>query len=297
MKIENDNIKTDKKTWYDILKVESTCNTADIKKSYKILAKKYHPDLFISKKLNSTETKEVHERFVKISNAYKILSTKELRDSYDKFLLNSSNYETASNNKKENPFEFTKWTDLFEEDLYRSIRKKGDSVHVYAELTLDQFINGCSKKIRLEKDIINVTIHKMTKPYSIIKIPGKGLNNSMGINPGDLFINLTLKFTKNIKFNKKLNLLYYTCKVTYQDIILGSTITIKSIIDPEKLIKIKIPKGIKPGTDIRLKNQGIKSDLILKLELFIPKKISKDAEKLIKELNKEKSLINKSEQF
>lgn len=297
MKIENDNIKTEKKTWYDILEVESTCGTADIKKSYKILAKKYHPDLFISKKLNPTETKEIHERFVKISNAYKILSTKELRDSYDKFLLNSSNYETASNSKKENPFEFTKWTDLFEEDLYRSIRKKGDSVHVYTELTLDQFINGCNKKIRLEKDIINVNIDKMTKPYSTIKIPGKGLNNSMGINPGDLFINLTLKFTKNIKFNKKLNLLYYTYKVTYQDIILGSTITIKSIIDPEKLIKIKIPKGIKPGTGIRLKNQGIKSDLILKLELFIPKKISKDAEKLIKELNKEKSLINKNEQF
>ena len=65
--------------YYDLLELKKTCSEEDIKKSYRKMAMKYHPDR------NRDNKEDAEEKFKKISNAYNILSDKNKRDLYDKY--------------------------------------------------------------------------------------------------------------------------------------------------------------------------------------------------------------------
>jgi molecular chaperone DnaJ len=140
-----------KEDYYKLLNVQKEASPSDIKKSYRRLAMKYHPD-------RNPDNKDAEEQFKKISEAYEILSDKQKRQSYDQFghegvdQYNSSGYSSE------------KFTDIFSDifgDVFQNSRsenktfsQKGLDLKYNLSLSLEEAVKGTNVKIRLSTFIL-----------------------------------------------------------------------------------------------------------------------------------------------
>lgn len=125
------------KTFYDILELSQDCSLDDIKKSYRNLCKKYHPDI----------NPNNEDKFIEINKAYETLIDEGLRKEYDLDLMCSPNCKPQRINIKNN-----------------------------IELSLDECYYGCVKKYRLYSGVYDVVIPKYSKPGDKIYLDGLGWN-------------------------------------------------------------------------------------------------------------------------
>jgi curved DNA-binding protein len=257
---------------YEVLGVESDCEDRDIKIAYRRLAKLYHPD--------KNKSKEAQQIFVSVSRAYEILSSEEDRIYYNK-ILNSETEESYS-------FKYTgedlsrdinHWANIFE-DAFKKVT--GEDVNVYCRLELEEFKSGCDKIITLNSGKISIKIKPDTKPGSILKVSGKGNATLECPTPGDLYINLVAKANSIFKLQESGDIII-SKDVTYQDIVLGTTLVIKTL---STTVKIKIPELTPIDQEFRLKGLGLGGgDFILKLNLVIPSYITSSEKKAVSKLN------------
>lgn len=260
--------------YYEVLGLTSECEDRDIKIAYRKLAKKYHPD--------KTKTKESQETFVKISQAYKLLSNPSERKEYDNFIKQkTTNTYTAHDFKVDLEY----WADIFENSFREA---KGEDVNVFCRVDLEELKSGCKKVITLSSEKISITIKPDTKANSTLKVPGKGNSTEYSSSPGDLFIKLVPKPNKKFKVKENGDI-ECTEIITYQNLILGGSKVINTL---NSKVKIKVPKCTDPSREFRLKKLGLGgSDLILKFKVHVPKKISKSEEAALKSLNSFSNLI------
>lgn len=252
--------------YYEILGLEDSCEDKDIKNSYRKLAKQYHPD-----KNQGDENKA--QIFVKINKAYEILIDSQSRKEYNDSLKRYS-------------FE-GEWTDYFDEFFNRK-PIKGDDVHVYCRLTLEELKVGCNKTIHISNERLSITIKPNTKPGSTLMISGKGTTIPDCPIPGDLYIKIVAKPHNVYKVGDNGDLLVEK-EITYQDLILGKELILNTLTSK---VKIKIPERSDISKRYRLKEHGLGGDIILQLKLYIPKKeLSSREKKAIDELNRYSNLI------
>jgi curved DNA-binding protein len=302
------------KDYYSILGVQKNATQADIKKAYRKLAVKYHPD-------KNQGDKIAEEKFKEVSKANEVLGNLEKREKYDKWGENWKQFEGANqgfdssqfgNREKEDgqtfyyegdPSQFFgkgDFSDLFGSygDLFgnKNFHRKsaGYDVQANMEITLEEAYNGTSRIIQLNNEKLRVT----TKPGAYngqqLRIRNKGGQAVDGGKRGDIYVNI--KVLPHKSFELKGNDLIFLADVEIYTAILGGKLSISTL---SKKVEMNIPKGTQNNAMLRLKGNGMPvygksnqfGDLLVKVNIKVPTDLSTEELSLyenLQKLNKQK---------
>jgi DnaJ-class molecular chaperone len=302
------------KDYYKILGVDKKANEADIKKAFRTLAHKYHPD---KKGGDDAKFKEVNE-------AYQVLSNPQKRAQYDQFGSAGPGAGFGGQGGFQGGFGGFNWEDImrqaqqqgggfgggqqfdFEDlgDIFSAFgfgggprTPRGRNIAVSVKLSFKESVYGCEKKISIPdikdgKDLnknkdITVSIPAGVEHGQTLRIDGYGEQMTNG-NPGKLLITVYVEPHKTLRRDG--NNLVMNLEVKLTDALLGADYTVESLDGKEK---VKIPSGLQSGDILKIKGKGVKGgmwstgDLLVVTSVTIPKKLSKKAQSAIEILQKE----------
>jgi curved DNA-binding protein len=283
--------------YYQILGVNKNASESDIKKAYRKLAMKYHPD-------HTKGDKKAENKFKKISEAYAVLSDKEKRQQYDTY--GSSGFRQRFS--QEEIFRNFDFSDILREFGLGGERMrfsfggssfgsrgsqrepaKGADLEYEMPLTLREIASGTSKVIIIQNQGFNenltVKIPKGMIPGKKIRLTGKGKPSPYGGPNGNLYIKSRLTEDPIFRSENYDLSTYRTIKLT--DAILGTTISVPTLEGKE--LSLQIPPGTRHKTKMRLtghglphmKNNNTKGDLYVQVQINIPKQLTDEQKNLI----------------
>jgi curved DNA-binding protein len=294
--------------YYKTLGVNKTASDGEIKKAYRKLAMKYHPD-------HTKGDKNAEEKFKEISEAYAVLSDKEKRKQYDTFGSDGFHQRFS----QEDIFRSYDFGDIFKEFGFggtnpfmgrqggmrfsfgsgspfgsqqgRQQQVKGSDLVYELPLTLPEIAKGTNKVISFDHkgrhEKITVTIPKGMITGKKLRLAGKGEPSPYGGPPGDLYIQS--KVVNDAIYDSKEYDLYAIRDLKLSEAILGTNISVPTLEGKE--LSLKIPPGTKHGTKMRLAGHGLpamkgkkRGDLYVHIHIPIPKQLNKEQKKLIKQL-------------
>jgi len=293
--------------YYKILGLSKSASAEEIKKAYRKMAMKYHPD-------HTKGDKAAEETFKQISEAYAVLSDKEKRKQYDTF--GSSGFHQRYS--QEDIFRGFDFGDIFKEfgfggmnfssggrggsrfsfggDPFRgrgrqAAQTKGSDLVYELPLTLQEVATGANKTIRFQhsnqSENISVKIPKGMISGKKLRISGKGENSPYGGQPGDLFIQS--KVLADPVFSAKGYDLTITREILLSQAILGTKLSVPTLNSRE--LSLTIPPGTRHKTRMRLPGHGLphmkgsgSGDLFVTIHVETPKKLTDEQEKLVQML-------------
>ena len=297
--------------YYNILGVEKTASLVEIKKAYRKLALKYHPD-------KNKDKANAQEDFIKIKEAYEVLKDTEKRRKFDELINKKSktyNYtytykddvteQTAYEWYKEKYHTYNKDDyDLnSEESLFSAFfnyffgkRKKRnnysflyDGKDIKGKITIDleEAFVGSSRILNVKAEKLRIKIKPGIKNNHLLKIKNKGDYSELGSNRGDLIVRI--KIREHPVYKRKLNNLYRDLYVNIFTVLLGGNVKLNTF-HGEKIIKI--PRGIPFNKVLRIKGAGMPvydsidnvGDLYVKIKYKIPKDYSNEELLLLEKL-------------
>ncbi len=300
------------KDYYKDLGVPKTATSAEIKKAFRALAKKYHPD-----KTNGNKSAE--EKFKIISEANEVLSDPVKRKKYDEFGADWKHYEDTgaqpggfdwskydrgrgeqaqrpNSQEQDTMFEDEGVNDLFE-TLFgqrngkrrgrRSVAVKGNDFQTEAMLTLEEAYSGTVRLIHIHGQTIKVNIKPGVEDQQQLRVAGKGGIGVNGGANGDLFLKIVISSHK--EFLRKGNDLHHILPVELYTAILGGKTQIKTLKGD---VSVTIPKGTVNGKELRLRGLGMPiygkknefGDLLVKVNILLPETLSEEEVDLFKKL-------------
>jgi molecular chaperone DnaJ len=288
------------KDYYDILGVKKTAGPDEIKKAYRGLAKKFHPD-------KNKGNKEAENKFKEISEAYAVLSDTEKREQYDRLGKEAFRGGGPGGNPfagGANPFggfdfsQFTGaggggraragrrstgaggFTDIFS-DLFGGGGEPGPQrgADLEAELTIDfrDAILGTTMDLVLNGKGVKVKIPEGVSDGQRIRLRGKGAPGSNGGPAGDL--NVLIHVRAHPLFERRGDDIYIDLPIKVGEAIRGAEVEVPTIQGP---VRARIPAGTQGGQTFRLRGKGVKKkttagDHYYRVEITVPKSAPDDA--------------------
>lgn len=261
------------KDYYKILNVESTASDDEIKKSYRRLARKFHPDV--------SKEKGAEEQFKAINEAYEVLKDKEKRNQYDQ--LKANGYRPGDDFRPPPgsaggaggfQYDFNDvggaggFSDFFESLFGAGRRPQQQQAptgsRVKLSIPLEKSYSGGKQKIRIGKRTLEINIPVGIKPGQIIRLAGQGEHQ------GDLMIEIDYKEHPEFELDG-LNILYTLTLMPWQAA-LGANISVPTL---GGLVELKVPANSDTGKRLRLKGRGmpsksIKGDQLVEIEVSAP---------------------------
>jgi curved DNA-binding protein len=313
--------------YYKALGVDKGASLEDIKKAYRKLALKHHPDR------NPSDKKRAEEKFKDISEAYAVLSDPEKRKQYDEFgtdaFRQKFTQEDIFRNFDINDIlrgfgfgnlggEFTwhggsggrsarrpyttqrradPFGDLFGEQAYgqrEAPAAKDQDIDYNLSITLEESVFGAEKKLALQKgnktEEVNVKIPAGISSGKKLRLAGKGIPGPYGGPAGDLYLNIQVQ--PHPIFSRDGDDLYVERTVTFSQACLGATIDVPILSGGSK--RLKIPAGTQSNTKIRLKGFGAphlkgegQGDQFVRIFVDVPKKLNARQSDLVRKLSEE----------
>lgn len=300
----------DFKDYYKILGVPKSASLDEIKKAYRKLAVKYHPD-------KNKDDKVAEEKFKEVNEANEILKDETKRKEYDALAKDYQNYQKSggkqgfdgysqgnrnqgsqyqSRGNAGRQFDEDSFADFFSNMFggrssgsgqSRQQAYKGQDFTATMELSLEEAFTGTTRQIQLETQKLAMKIKPGVKDGQVLRLKGKGSKGTNGGPDGDLLI--TVKVTENAIFKRKEDDLYCTINVDLFTAILGGKTEIKTL---KGKINITIPKETANGKEVRLKKMGMPvfnkpeefGDLYATINIKIPTNLSDKELELFNEL-------------
>ena len=299
------------KDYYKILGVSKTASQDEIKKAYRKLAVKYHPD-------KNPDDRKAEEKFKEISEANDVLGDPAKRKQYDELGENWKYYQQQGNAQQRGGFDRSQWAnagrqggnfnaeDIFGQgngdfsDFFESFFGSGGQQRTYRggdyqaslSITLDEAFHGVTKQISLENKPLNLKIKPGIADGQILRLKGKGATGPNGGEPGDLL--LTIQVAPHAVFERKGNDLYFDQPLDLYTAVLGGKISVHTI---DKTISMNVPAGTDSGKTFRLKEMGMphyghqtaRGDAYVRVQLQVPKQLSEEERGLFIQLSKLKN--------
>ncbi|MCW2243407.1 DnaJ C-terminal domain-containing protein [Azospirillum canadense] len=257
---------------YEILGVSSTASDDDIRKAYRKLAKKYHPDLNPGKE-------EAEQRFKDISAAYSLLSDAEKRARFDRGEIDSSGQERPqrqyyrdfaegpggaryshaegfASDDLENIF-----SDLFGGRGFArghgagggSMPMKGGNLSLALTVDFVDAAKGGKQRVTMpDGKTLDIDLPAGLEDHATIRLKGKGLPGVNGGPPGDALITITV--APHPWFRREGDDVHLDLPVTLAEAVLGGKVRVPTI---DGAVMLTVPKGANNGTRLRLKGKGI----------------------------------------
>jgi molecular chaperone DnaJ len=282
------------KDYYDILGVKKNATDEELKKAYRNLAKKYHPD-------KNKGNKEAENKFKEISEAYAVLSDKEKREQYDR--LGSEAFGAGGANPFAG-FDFSQFmggggargrrggtrgssrtvdfTDFFG-DLFggaggfEAQPERGSDVESETTIDFRDAIVGTTIELRFNDGrTVKVKIPEGVSDGQRLRIRGKGQPGPMGGPPGDL--HLIVHVRPHPFFERRGDNIHIELPITVGEATRGAEIEVPTIHGP---VRARIPKGTQGGQTFRLSGKGVKKksgsgDHYYKVQIVIPRDLPAD---------------------
>ena len=302
------------KDYYATLGIKKDASQDEVKRAYRQLARKYHPDI---NKDPAAETK-----FKEVGEAYEVLKDPEKRTAYDKF---GSNWKAGQEFKPppnwDAGFEFSGggftgaehggFSDFFEELFGRgrftgfsgtgqrtaSFRMQGENQYAKIVIRLEDAYQGSRQAITLSRAKVDEKGHVRTEPHTLhvtipkgitegqrIRLEGQGSPGFGGGPSGDLF--LEIAFAKHPLFHAKGRNIHHTLAVSPWEAALGARVTVPTLGGN---VEIAIPPGSQGGRKLRLKGRGLPSknkigDQYTTLRIVVPEPQNDEQKKLYQEM-------------
>ncbi len=299
----------DYKDYYKILGVTKSASQDEIKKAFRKLAIKYHPD-------KNPGDKKAEEKFKEINEANEVLGDVEKRKKYDELGENWNSYQQRGGNGN---FDWGKWStqgqqsrpgsqagDFFGgggnfSDFFESIfgnmggggrgpgqagnrAMHGQDQETEMAISLEDAYNGATKQIVLNGQKINMNLKPGIYDGMVLRMKGKGSPGRNGGAPGDLHI--TFNLAKHPVFEVKGNDLHFEQPLDLFTALLGGKVEIKIF---SKTLKIPVPAGTDSGKIFRLNGLGmpfynkpdVRGDAYVKMKVIVPKDLSEEEKQLV----------------
>lgn len=310
------------KDYYQLLEVSKQASQDDIKRSYRKLARKYHPDV--------SKEKNAEERFKELGEAYEVLKDPEKRAAYDQL---GANWQAGQAGFQPPPdwnegFEFhgggytadnADYSDFFESLFGRrtaqgqdsgkarqkqSWQMRGEDSHARIMIELEDAYQGANRSINLravhldeqgrpavQERTLTVKIPKGVKEGQTIRLQGQGSPGMGGGSAGDLY--LEIGFNPHSHFKVEGKDVSIELPVSPWEAALGSKVPVPT---PLGTVDLKIPAGSSSGKRLRLKGRGIPAtepgDFYVTLEIVLPESISEQDKSLYEALQKQADHFN-----
>lgn len=286
--------------YYKILGISKDATQEDIKKAYRKLARKYHPDL-------NKNNPNAQEKFQEINEANEVLSNPDKRKRYDEYGENWKYAEELEKQKKrqakeqsgtrEGMFWYSDdntsgFSDFFEElfgNRYRNYNRamRGKDYESELHLTLRQAAKEQKQILNLNGKNIRITIPAGVADGQVIKLRGYGEPGKGDAPDGDLYI--TFRIKEDPTFKRIGNDLYTTTTIDLYTAVLGGEIILDTL---NGKVKVKIKAGTQNNSKIRLKEKGFPiykqsgkyGDLILSIQISIPTLLTERQKELFKQI-------------
>lgn len=286
--------------YYKILEVPKDASPEDIKKAYRKLARKYHPDL-------NPKDKEANKRFQFINEANEVLSDPEKRKKYDKYgedWAHADQFEKARESQRstrqqtEDPFagDFGsgEYSDFFEQmfgagSRTRSAKFRGQDYQAELHLSLRDAAKIHQQTLTVNGKNIRITIPAGVEDGQVIKLKDHGGPGANGGPNGDLYITFVVE--PDPVFKRSGNDLYTTIPLDFYTAVLGGEVMVETL---DGKIKLKVKPETQNGTRTRLKGKGFpiykkegsSGDLYITYNILIPQNLTHKQKELFTELSK-----------
>ncbi|MGV6827943.1 MAG: DnaJ C-terminal domain-containing protein [Flavobacteriales bacterium] len=292
--------------YYKILGIPKNASQKDIKKAYRKLARKYHPDV-------NTGDPSAEKKFKEINEAHEVLSNPENRKKYDQYGKDWKHAEEFEKAKKQqqqyqqqyahseqqgySQFNEDDFSDFFssmfgdrQQHSRRQTQFKGSDFKATLQLNLTDTLKSHKQTLTINNKKIRITIPEGIENGQTIKIKGHGQKVPKGGIHGDLLI--TFNIINNTPFKRNGNNLYLTVDLDIYKAILGGEVIIATI--EGKKVKLKVKPETQNQTKVKLKAKGLPiykkegefGDLYITYKLKIPTKLSAKEKELFTQLSK-----------
>ncbi|ABM02878.1 heat shock protein DnaJ domain protein [Psychromonas ingrahamii 37] len=300
------------KDYYKIMGLQRNASKDEIKRAYRKLARKYHPDI--------SKEPEAEANFKELSEAYEVLRDPKKRATYDRLDPNLKSWQQFDRQAdRDSSFDFNKggfddlhggtFSDFFEaffghKDQYTDFNPsaqfnaRGSDHHASVRIDLEDAFYGATRSIDLQKQeadslgviqavnrTLNIKIPKGIKDGQQIRLSGQGSNGMGQGAKGDLY--LEVHFNPHPLYRLEQQDLHMQLPVTPWEAALGATVKLPT---PAGVVDLKISPGSNSGSKLRLKGRGIPSnpagDIYVILSVVTPPGTSEAARKLYKEMAK-----------
>jgi len=278
------------KKYYETVGVSEDATPADIKKAYRKLAMKHHPDKGGDEK-----------QFKQINEANDVL-TSDKRAEYDHLRKYGGPQAFGG---QQGPFTWTTTggpVNINIEEVFGEVfgqrgpfrqrqQQRNRDVHIQLAITLEQAYNGMNQRLEYrtsnELKTIDVTIPRGVVDNTTLRMRGLGDNTLSSVQPGDLLV--TVNVYNHDIYQRQGQNLFTVLKLNCFEAMIGTTKTLPTITGGE--LKVKIPAGSQPNSRLLLKQQGMPimdsnlfGDLFVQLDVSIPKNLTTDQKNLIQDL-------------
>lgn len=285
--------------YYKILGIDKTASQDEIKKAYRKLARKLHPDL-------NPNDKEAHKKFQQVNEANEVLSDPEKRKKYDQYGKDWQHAEQFEQARQSGQRQWTgggqtfhdqgdggEFSDFFEflfggGRSQSQTRYRGQDHRAILQLSLRDVYTTHQQTLTVNGRKIRITIPAGVENGQVIKLKGYGAPGANGGPPGDLYI--TFEIAPDTHFKRMGNDLYAHHHIDLYTAVLGGETVVDTL---NGKVKLKVAPGTQNGTRVRLKDKGFPvyketgqfGDLYITFNVRIPAKLSEKEKQLFTELS------------
>ncbi len=302
--------------YYKILGIPKNASDKEIKKAYRKLARKYHPDL-------NPNDKEAEKKFKEINEANEVLGDAENRKKYDKYGENWKHADEIEAQQKARAQAgggqgfsgdfggqgFEGFSDFGGEEGYsdffnsmfggerrggysrrQNVRYRGSDLNANLSIPMSSTLQDQKQVLEVGDKKIRITIPAGVKDGQSIRIKGKGAPGSNGGPNGDLY--LTFKIINDTEFNRTGDNLQKRVTIDLYKAVLGGEVQVETI--EGKKVKLNVKPGTQNGTKVKLSGKGMPKyqkkgqygDLIISYKVLIPTDLTAKEKELFEELQK-----------
>ena len=292
---------------YQELGVSRTASADEIRRTFRKLAKEFHPD-------RNPGDKKSEERFKRLSAAFDVVGDEEKRKKFDRGEIDADGHEinrgyAAGGGGARSGFEGTQFEGVDLNDILGEVfgqrggargagpgfggfggqgfERRGSDVRARLEIDLEDAVLGGKKRISFSDGrVIDVNIPKGAADGQVLRLKGQGAPGRAG--PGDALIELALR--AHPVFRREGEGLVMDLPVSAPDAILGAKVEAPT---PDGPVTLTVPKGSNSGQSLRLKGRGLadprtgkRGDLLARIQVMLPEKVDPDLERFAEEWRK-----------